>query len=83
MGRRYPEHEYNIYGKLGNKGLKIKKSVFVGARVYCAIGCVFVKTNPPALIGNLMDRILLQVISGIMNRKIASEIVDYLREEYR
>ena len=70
LEKKYPEYEYIVYGEIGNKGLIIKKSVFIGARVFYGMERIFVKRTPPIMIGNLVDYILFRIISGIMKKKL-------------
>ncbi len=82
LEKNFPEYEYNLWGKIGKKGLKVKKSTFGGARVFFGLGRVFVKRTPPTVIGAMIDSLLLEMISKIMNKKIAMNIITHLKDEF-
>ena len=82
LEKKFPEFEYNYWGKIGKKGLKVKKSTFGGARVFFAMGRVWVKRTPPTVIGHFIDSLLFEMISSIKNNKITRSIVTYLKDEF-
>lgn len=78
LEKKFLEFEY-IAKK---KQLIMKKSMFVGAKVFYGMGRIIVKHECPTLIGDLVDDLCLGMISTFNNRKIALNVLDHLKDEF-
>jgi len=81
LEKAFPQYEYSLWGKIGKKGLKVKKSTFRGARIIQAAGLIWIRKTPPTFIGALIDAFSLKLIR-IVNNKTVRELSDFLREKY-
>ena len=79
---KFPDHECSLYGLIGSKGIKVKKTAFAGVRVGKLGNRIVVKRTCPTYIGALIDAMLFNIISSSKNHKLAVEVVDYLKQIY-